>query len=91
MPYIEFDKRMSFDVEIQALANGLMQDGYVDAGELNYAITRLIQLVTPSALRYSHIATVSGVLQNVYSEWYRRVVVPYEDEKRRRNGDVYES
>jgi len=89
MPYIEPDNRKSLENEIQTLAAALRRNGYLEAGELNYVITRLIQVLTPSVLRYAHIATVSGVLRNVYDEWYRRVVVPYEDERRRQNGDVY--
>lgn len=31
-----------------------------------------------------------GVLECVKQEYYRRVAIPYEDQAKERNGDVYE-
>ena len=38
---------------------------------------------------YSLINEVTGALENAKLEFYRRVVVPYEDMKIKINGDVY--
>ena len=59
-------------------------------GELNYAITELlIEYLTYEKLSYSTLNTIIGTLESVKSEFYRRVVKPYEDKKMRENGDVY--
>lgn len=65
------------------------QDLLKACGNLNYSITRTCSLLmgTPS---YSKIALITGVLENVKQEFYRRVAVPYEDLKIMENGDVEE-
>lgn len=62
----------------------------VNAGELNYAITRL--LISYWGRRdhhYQEINDILGALEGAKLEFYRRVVAPYEDEKIVENGDVY--
>jgi hypothetical protein len=63
------------------------------AGELNYAITRLVDdyLKARGDLRYAHINEVIGALECAKLELYRRVAAPYEDGKRHETGDVYRS
>lgn len=63
-------------------------------GELNYAITCLclnylgdIDPVDDNT--YSDYNEVIGVLECVKQELYRRLIVPYEDEKCEENGDVF--
>jgi hypothetical protein len=61
-----------------------------DAGELNYAITKIIaDYIKEHGLRYQRINDVLGALEGAKFEFYRRVVVPYEDTKIKGNGDVY--
>lgn len=60
-------------------------------GDLNYLITSLIDEYTKGQLSYSTINEVMGVLECVKQEYYRRVAVPYEEEKRSLNGDVFHS
>ena len=62
-----------------------------DAGELNYAISRLIDayLHRHGGIRYAEINEVIGVLECAKLELYRRVAVPYEERKRIENGEVY--
>ena len=61
-------------------------------GELNYAITRLCDLfITDRELNYTNINAVIGALECAKQEFYRRVAVPYEDLRRKENGDVYNS
>lgn len=61
------------------------------AGELNYAITRLVDdyLVRKGGLRYGHLNEVMGALECAKLELYRRLAVPYEDRKIEEAGDVY--
>jgi len=85
MPYITQEKR----TDIQ---NGKAPS---NSGELNYTITKLIQsyLNDMRALRafpnYGDINEVIGVLECCKLELYRRIAVPYEDNKIEQNGDVY--
>jgi hypothetical protein len=62
----------------------------VDAGELNYAITKLVDAyLQQRGVRYEHINTLIGVLECAKLELYRRIAGPYEDKKCQENGDVY--
>lgn len=59
-------------------------------GELNYAITKLVDdYIAYKGLSYQHINDVLGVLEGAKLEFYRRVAAPYEDKKIITNGDVY--
>jgi hypothetical protein len=81
MPYITKERR-------EAIA----EYGHIDsAGELNYAITRLLAAYTaPSkALNYQRINDVLGALEGAKLEFYSRVAAPYEKYKLALNGDVY--
>lgn len=80
MPYIpEHDRNMR------------TRDFPQTAGELNYAITRLIQefLDRQGKPGYRDFNEVVGVLECCKLEFYRRAVAAYEDEKIAENGDVY--
>jgi hypothetical protein len=81
MPYINTDAR-------NRLAEGKSPE---NAGELNYAITRLIDsyLVEKGELRYANLNEVIGVLECAKLELYRRIAAPYEDKKKESQGDVY--
>jgi len=58
--------------------------------ELNYSLTQVIlSYITRKGAIYTTINDVLGALEGAKLEFYRRVVVPYEDEKREENGDVY--
>ena len=85
MPYITPDARRRLD-------GG---DPPADAGELNYAVTGLVddylaRLATREGrTRYAHLNEAVGVLECAKLELYRRIAAPYEDEKIAENGDVY--
>jgi hypothetical protein len=82
MPYIHELKR-------QYLTH-LDETYLTDPGELNYAITVLMRNYwNGSDKTYQAINDILGALEGAKLEFYRRVVVPYEDEKIRLNGDVY--
>jgi hypothetical protein len=62
----------------------------ISAGELNYALTRLIiNYLTDKGKSYQTINDCIGALEGCKLEFYRRVVVPYEDKKIEENGDVF--
>ena len=62
----------------------------VNSGELNYAITCILMnyFINHEKL-YATINDVLGALEGAKLEFYRRVVVPYEDIKMKENGDCY--
>jgi hypothetical protein len=39
---------------------------------------------------YTKVAMITGVLENIKQEFYRRVAVPYEELKIQQNGDIKE-
>jgi len=92
MPYVKQEDRDVLDPPIHLLAKTLNANyatGRALAGPLNYAITRLILDTLPQTTTYSRLALITGVLENVKQELYRRVASPYEDSKAQENGDVY--
>ena len=64
-----------------------------DAGELNFAITDVVDryLMRNGKYRYADLNDVLGALEGAKLEVYRRVAAPYEDRKRDEAGDVYRS
>lgn len=90
MPYIKQNIRFELDGEIAGLAFAIQEQGKDGrAGNLNYAITKLIDSLYD--LRYSEINEAVGALECAKLELYRRVAGPYEDLKAIENGDVYKS
>ena len=85
MPYIDRDARDRLD------DGGLPES----PGELNYAVTRLVDSYLARAarqsgrIRYAHVNEAIGVLECAKLELYRRIAGPYEDEKIAESGDVY--
>lgn len=60
------------------------------AGELNYLITKLVdRYIQVHGRNYRTLNEAIGVLECAKLELYRRVAAPYEDEKIKENGDVY--
>ena len=80
MPYISRDKRQEL---------GLFASPK-NPGELNYLFTRLIvDYLVQRRLSYQTLNDVLGALEGAKQEFYRRVAVPYEEERRNINSDVY--
>jgi len=102
MPYIPQKDRPRLDPLIDKLAEELKKIGdeynkkeggknpTAYAGLLNYAVSRLAAKFALSTLRYWTIALLTGVLENIKQEFYRRVASPYEDKQVLKNGDVPE-
>jgi hypothetical protein len=83
MPYIKQERRVAI----------LQGERPEDAGELNFAITMLVDnyLKERGGIRYSHLNEVIGAMDCAKLELYRRLAAPYEDKKIEENGDVYKS
>lgn len=84
MPYIQMVDRQRIEPVIEPMLREA--EGY-SLGELNYIITRLIHTAL-GRTSYARIAELTGVLENVKQEFYRRKAAPYEDTKIAENGDV---
>ena len=86
MPYVTKEARARID----------RGEAPKDAGELNYALTRMVDsyLKDRSAdegrTRYAHLNEAVGVLECAKLELYRRIAAPYEDQKLAESGDVYD-
>jgi len=90
MPYIKQSDRSRF----QVLLRQIEREHVGSAGDLNFLITMLCQ----AYMRYHHgeqpvgyktLNEIVGALECAKQEFYRRVVVPYEDRKIEENGDVF--
>lgn len=95
MPYINKKQREIVDSSIDSLVVALNQAiGSGDpSGGLNYTITTLLLRYTQGRwpkFRYFISPMVRGVLADVSTEFYRRVVALYEDEKIKSEGDLKE-
>lgn len=87
MPYITNERRLKIYDQDQGQVN---LKEIKNAGELNYALTVLVHyhLLKNSEGRYQNMNDIMGALEGAKHEFYRRVVVPYEDKKIQEMGDV---
>jgi len=91
MPYITQLDRQQYN-EILNLIDEKFNI-HTKSGELNYLITKIIQSYLTNVytyIGYTQMNEVVGVLECAKQEFYRRVASPYEDEKMKQNGDVYD-
>ena len=96
MPYIEQkdrDRIIDNGLKHIGVAGGPLvvhADKINKPGELNYAITEvMINYLNRKGVSYTNMNEVLGVLECAKLELYRRMTVPYENEKISSNGDVY--
>ena len=100
MPYIKEDLRKQLDVCIDKLVDCMNTpkglQGHMDnnefatlLGDINYCFSRIVSSLMGDT-SYPKIAMVTGVLENIKQEFYRRVAEPYEDKKIVENGDIKE-
>ena len=86
MPYIKNGSRKVFDKYVEAL-----QDIIESKGELNYVITRLVVgILIKEGINYNNLSDMCSVLNDVVSEVTRRLMIPYENIKIEKNGDLVE-
>jgi len=87
LPYIKARNRKKYEKILEELVKILktLPPEEID-GELNYVVTKILKGIYP--LRYFHINKAVGVLECIKLEYYRRVAVPYEDQKIKEAGDV---
>ena len=96
MPYIRKSEREKFQPILDSYKE-LLESGHITVGELNYLITRLIDITIYDSvvmepdgrMTYKILNSIMGVLECVKLELYRRVIVPFECSKQEINGDVF--
>ena len=82
MPYIEGWKRLHMDKVIKMM---IQVDMKVD-GDLNYVLYKFCKdHIRPS---YNNYKNYIGELEECVAEIRRRILAPYEDQKRFENGEV---
>lgn len=90
MPYISDWERRDLDGSLYALIGKLKEHARTvepEDGRVNYVISKIMrELYTPNS--YSRLNAGMGVLESAKQEFYRTVVVPYEDKKIIENGDI---
>lgn len=85
MPYIKPSNRRKFDSLIEKAVYEL---DILSSGDLNYFISSVVWKLFENDKSYSTANKLMGVLECVKQEFYRRKVVPYEEEKIKENGDL---
>lgn len=93
MPYIQKENRVRLDGCIENMVKCLRGEDKKPLqdllGDINYCFSRVINGTTDKVC-YNNIAMITGVLENIKQEFYRRVASPYEDKKAIENGDIKE-
>jgi hypothetical protein len=98
MPYIKEEDREELDAAIDQMIKSIRDihhslnnphDFSIYLGRINYSFSRILGglINEPS---YNKIAMVTGVLENIKQEFYRRIASQYEDKKILENGDIIE-
>jgi len=89
MPYVAEEARAKYAKLLEDFRRVIDVPG-ITPGELNYLISCLsYEYVVRKGKNYTHLNDVMGVFDSASKEFYRRVVVPYEDRKITENGDVF--
>lgn len=86
MPYVKQEVQDYLDPKLEAITEVLP---HLDEGALNYIITRCVLAWLGRGYNYARLNTAHGTFFSAAAEFYRRVVVPYENAKRDENGEVY--
>ncbi len=87
MPYINKGSRKRLEADLNHLITNLNMYSF-DEGELNYVISRMLNASFQVRRKYSEANKLIGILECVKQEFYRKQVVPYEEEKIKENGDI---
>jgi hypothetical protein len=83
MPHVKDFESIEEELSDAALTN-------MNGGILNAHITAICKIyLQQGAMNYERINTVIGALSGATLEFYRLVAAPYEDKKRKENGDAW--
>lgn len=91
MPYIDALGRSQLDSKLRELLSHIEATPLTE-GQLNYVITKVVVAWVDSAgysPSYADYNAAIGALECAKLELYARRIRPYEDAKRKKNGEVY--
>jgi hypothetical protein len=88
MPYISQGDRSGYDTVLRELED-YFEGGKWNPGHVNYVFCKILDMWFESKRRYQTICEIEGTLACVAKEFYRRKAVPYEEEQKIMNGDVF--
>ena len=86
MPYVTEEERAQLAPVLEAFESAFSTENY--EGRLNYLVSSMVASVWRRTGRYQDVARLTGVLENVKQEFYRRAASPYEDVKLAEHGDI---
>ena len=98
MPYINEEERIELDAAIENMTQSIRDiqshlanpnDFSIYLGRINYCFSRVIAGLMKD-VSYKKIAMITGVLENIKQEFYRRVAENYENNKIAQHGDIKE-
>jgi hypothetical protein len=78
MPYIPKDTQEALAIRVPETA-----------GELNWLLTQEVINYIGRDYRFERLNAALGALEACKQELYRRIVAPYEDKAKEKNGDAY--
>jgi hypothetical protein len=85
MPYIKRYERQPLEDIVRHLVDACLSD----PGRLSFSIYLLMtKSLQRAGTSFAHRALMDGVLGTVHAEFRRHHVFPYEDRKRKDNGDI---
>ena len=87
MPYIPKEDRKQYHLAVANVIHKLDRANW-DAGHINFVIYSILKAAWIRNASYSNGNKLIGVLASVSAEFYRRFLVPHEDNKKEDNGDV---
>lgn len=96
MPYIKQDRRGKLDAPIFQTVNTLRRLGSSFSGaikgDVNYTITRIVlgAMQPDAGWNYQSLSDAVAALKDAATEIERRLLAPYEDGAKERNGDLPE-
>jgi len=95
MPYVDSEYRDRLDTPLNLLAEVIAaiadEEAIIPCGLINFSICRIVHYLFKiwGDYSYSDINDVIGALECAKQEIYRRLAVPYENKKKKQNGDVF--
>jgi hypothetical protein len=87
MPYIPELERTQYDEKLIPLIRQL-QLGGAASGDINYCLTQIVWTLWDQQPGYAFGSKLRGILADVDSEFVRRKLEPYENQKLQSNGDI---
>lgn len=89
MPYIDQESRHYYQETLLAMTQSLSEKGW-KKGDFNYCVSMLLQAwIIEQGYSYDNLSNITGVLNDIKTEFERQVVAKYEDMKIQTNGHVY--